>query len=562
MGILDRAKQGDAQAIATLINRSLALKGVTALVRSRQNRLDIVLQGETAPAKSEFLPLIAKGLQNLGIDYPVHLYARRLGEDIAAWKQVLPTKADSDVNPAKSKSGALAVNVNMSQLSNAKLRLEEFQDVVVRFSDRQGRVKCLTSLKELVQVIGRPSFAYTAIAKDANLKLLLDSLAEFSTIDRAGRQLLTQAAILSPGQNWRKVNIQIINQLTFLPGDDTPAINVNVLAEYTTPQAEAFARPAGSLLDEFGAALADNSAQTSANETPISPTPPKSEEKKSRPRAGEWLDEFGAAVEKDIEAEKPLEIYTKVTSEKEKPDPAIASRSSLEPEVVPYSAVSGSFLDEFTAAIDSNEQVVTQPPADSLAESITQSDFFSTPAQDSQDSTDLFSTVQNIMPGVSPISEALSEASNQPQNDAPEVSLSISLSDFADDFFGESLNQLPEQSIEQTEDIQEIQEIQELDLPPRPPLPQIPKTEARLNLFENLFGEDSQNSSEAIPTAQMEIIPSLTEPTPEPSGSIFDEFAEALAPAPAELPYSMDDLLAELQSNSLRQPKPTKIASN
>jgi hypothetical protein len=550
MGVLDRAKQGDAQAIATLINRSLALKGVTALVRSRANRLDIVLQGETVPVQSEFLPLIARGIQNLGIYSPVHLYARRLGEDTAAWKQILTAKTAPQSNPAKPKSSALAVSINMSQLYQKKLSLKEFQDVVVRFSDRQGRVKCLTSLKELVQVISRPSFAYGAIAKDNNLRNLLDNLAEFGTIDRSGRQLLTQAEILSPGQSWRKVNIQISNQLTFLPGDESPAINVNVSEDYVTPQAEAFA-PVASLLDEFSAAVEGDYLELPQESMPSVSAAPEIKRPET-PKAEEWLDEFGAAAEKDIEAQKPLEIYTQSTkwldaSKPEKPNLAIAQEylKSPQPPVVPYSSTSGSFLDEFTAAINANDTDANGKEINNF-----------------EQKPDLYTDF-----------EALT---------TPEPKLEL---------FGLEAQSEPNSSLELFGELETLIKDRPLDslelLPPKPPVPSTAENESAFDLFENLFDdlpETSETPKKAL-TETLSEIPNETELTtegeeliassdlksdsqldsqPDPSelGSIFDEFTEELTPSPNQLPYSMNDLLAELQSSSFRQPKPPKTSSN
>ncbi|MDX1977142.1 MAG: hypothetical protein SFT94_05660 [Pseudanabaenaceae cyanobacterium bins.68] len=347
MGILDRAKQGDAQAIATLLNRSLASRNVTALVRSRPNRLDIVIQGQEIPNQAEFMPLISRGMINLNIDYPVHLYARRLGEDTAAWKQVIGAK-----------TAALAVDVNMGKL--VSVQPTQYQDVIVRFSDRQGRIKCLTSLKELVQVIGHSSFSYPAIAQDPSLRLLLNNLAEFSTVDHQGRQVLTQASILCPGQSWQSVDIQISNHLSFLPTNQSPAINVQVTAADLSPQAEAFGRPAGSLLDEFGAALSsDPIPEPSSEVAQVQDSPAPSTD---------WLTEFGEAIA--TEQSPPAATFSRPAGSL-LDEFGAAAEPSLEP-AQPEPSPSSSFLDEFTAAIDANSNLelpakpVLNPPVANL----------------------------------------------------------------------------------------------------------------------------------------------------------------------------------------------------
>jgi hypothetical protein len=549
MGILDLAKQGDAQAIARLINRSLANKGVTALVRSRSNRLDIVLQAETVPAKAEFLPQIVRGLQNLGIQSVVNLYGRMLGEDTANWKQILTFSSTAPgANNLKAKSGGLAVNLNMSQLAIAKPTLKEYEDVVVRFCDRQGRVKCLTSLKELVQVLGRASFAYPAIAKDANLRKLLDGLAEFSSIDRTGRQLLTQASILRPGHNWQRVEIQIGTQLTFLPENESPAITVNVLEDYATPQAEAFARPAGSLLDEFGAALGGNQSEIGGDPDSVQAkisTSDRSNDKKTgkTSRAGDWLDEFGSAIEEENQSSKPSEIYAKTViigkSQTENLSGVPTQPKTEKPiEIIAYSPISGSFLDDFTSAIDDSAKSVyksdsIQPKVPNNVEKLSNElqeliQIASQPLEQSEDDLfafssdrpnaqpkdltrnlprDLSSDVPRVLSSDQAIdrspyqvsSQTPNQVSSQEQSQIPSQLVEDNLSSSSSaDLFGDSIQEF-NQNIELNQNIEDLK----FGLPPKPTLPKPPiSNDFGFDLFDNLANdsakEDVNDSAKSI----------------------------------------------------------------
>ena len=64
--ILELAKQGDAEAIAELINRSLQPKGVTATVKLTKGHLYVTLSGAKVPSQKVFAPFIHQGTIALG----------------------------------------------------------------------------------------------------------------------------------------------------------------------------------------------------------------------------------------------------------------------------------------------------------------------------------------------------------------------------------------------------------------------------------------------------------------------------------------------------------------
>lgn len=87
--LLELAKQGNALAIASLINRSLQPKGITAKVHLTDFCLQVMLESPQIPNQVALVEFIQKGLTGLGADTieKVKVYGRKTGEDFPAWNQ-------------------------------------------------------------------------------------------------------------------------------------------------------------------------------------------------------------------------------------------------------------------------------------------------------------------------------------------------------------------------------------------------------------------------------------------------------------------------------------------
>jgi len=87
--LLELAKQGNAQAIATLLNRSLQPKGITAKANLKDGCLHLMLEAAKAPEQQTLVAFLQKGLENLGSSafQKVKVYGRPIGEDIPTWTQ-------------------------------------------------------------------------------------------------------------------------------------------------------------------------------------------------------------------------------------------------------------------------------------------------------------------------------------------------------------------------------------------------------------------------------------------------------------------------------------------
>jgi cytoskeletal protein RodZ len=82
------AKQGDPKVIASVINRTLQPKGITAQVGRDNDFLQVMLESEEVPNQYALMDFLRKGLMNLGIEsiQAVKVYGRQAGEDLPAWE--------------------------------------------------------------------------------------------------------------------------------------------------------------------------------------------------------------------------------------------------------------------------------------------------------------------------------------------------------------------------------------------------------------------------------------------------------------------------------------------
>lgn len=87
--IRDAAKQGDPQAIAALMNRSLQPKGITAKVKVIDGCLHIMLEAKQVPNQPVLAAYIFKGVKSLEISVVKSLavYGRQSGEDFPEWTE-------------------------------------------------------------------------------------------------------------------------------------------------------------------------------------------------------------------------------------------------------------------------------------------------------------------------------------------------------------------------------------------------------------------------------------------------------------------------------------------
>jgi hypothetical protein len=118
--LLELAKQGNAQAIATLINRQLQPKGITAKAAAKDTCLQVMLESVQVPNQQAFVEFIYEGITSLGAESikSVKIYGRQAGEEFPAWSQ----KLDLESPPS------LVLSTLSPSLSSASPRGEENQN--------------------------------------------------------------------------------------------------------------------------------------------------------------------------------------------------------------------------------------------------------------------------------------------------------------------------------------------------------------------------------------------------------------------------------------------------
>jgi hypothetical protein len=87
--LLELAKQGNAQAIATLMNRQLQPKGITAKAALLEGCLQIMLESAQVPNQQALVAFVRKGLTSLGAVSieRVRVYGRQTAKEVPAWSQ-------------------------------------------------------------------------------------------------------------------------------------------------------------------------------------------------------------------------------------------------------------------------------------------------------------------------------------------------------------------------------------------------------------------------------------------------------------------------------------------
>lgn len=87
--ILELAKQGDAKAIALLLNRQLQAKGITAAASLKDGCLQVMLEAAEAPSQQVLAAWVSKSIAGLGAASieKVKVYGRQTGAKVPAWSQ-------------------------------------------------------------------------------------------------------------------------------------------------------------------------------------------------------------------------------------------------------------------------------------------------------------------------------------------------------------------------------------------------------------------------------------------------------------------------------------------
>lgn len=102
--LLERARAGNAQAIATLMNRHLQTKRITAKATLKDGHLQVMLESAQVPDEQALVAFVRNGMINLGTESirRVRVYGRETGNDFPAWTQefTLETTSHTQTPPS------------------------------------------------------------------------------------------------------------------------------------------------------------------------------------------------------------------------------------------------------------------------------------------------------------------------------------------------------------------------------------------------------------------------------------------------------------------------------
>jgi len=132
--LLELAKQGDPEAIATLINQTLRTKGILADISLKHHCLQVLLEADQVPDERLLVPFVHRGVLRLGTHsiHRIKIYARQAGESFFAWNRDITLEPDSVPSHPHEVAGT------RSPLSSTQARKAELLELPTTNPSRHG----------------------------------------------------------------------------------------------------------------------------------------------------------------------------------------------------------------------------------------------------------------------------------------------------------------------------------------------------------------------------------------------------------------------------------------
>jgi hypothetical protein len=139
--ILELAKQGDVDAIASLMNRHLHSKGITAKVAFKDAWLEVTLESAQVPNQQILVAFIRKGLTGLGAASieSVKIYGQQTGKKFPVWTKefnlsILEDELEADNEESSSEPQLLTIFINLSGDTARGLTNQDFESIANKIS--------------------------------------------------------------------------------------------------------------------------------------------------------------------------------------------------------------------------------------------------------------------------------------------------------------------------------------------------------------------------------------------------------------------------------------------
>ncbi len=139
--ILELAKQGDVQAIASLMNRHLHPKGINAQVAFQNTYLEVILESPQVLNQQILVAFIRKGLTALGaasIEI-VKVYGQQTGKEFPAWSKefdlgIVEAELELEDNEQSCNNPPLTISINLSGDTARGLTNQDFELIANQIS--------------------------------------------------------------------------------------------------------------------------------------------------------------------------------------------------------------------------------------------------------------------------------------------------------------------------------------------------------------------------------------------------------------------------------------------
>ena len=132
VSLVQLAKSGDADSIATLINQQLSVRKITSKASIKNKSLQIILESEVIPTEEALVGFLKKGIINLkpqGIE-KVKIYGKNLGDDFPEWSSEFELVSESNpfsIDNTDKIGSENVVLINSKNLQKSSETVQEFE---------------------------------------------------------------------------------------------------------------------------------------------------------------------------------------------------------------------------------------------------------------------------------------------------------------------------------------------------------------------------------------------------------------------------------------------------
>lgn len=126
--LLELARQGDINAIETILNQQLSAKKITAKVVLKDSCLQVMLVSEQVPDQQFMAVFICKKITNLGIKSieRLKIYGKQIGDEFPAWSQQFELAGKPSLMPSNTEKASIYKSDNTNSLQNTTKIFERF----------------------------------------------------------------------------------------------------------------------------------------------------------------------------------------------------------------------------------------------------------------------------------------------------------------------------------------------------------------------------------------------------------------------------------------------------